>query len=227
VAPAALALLLFVPGVGFAQHHGGHGGGHAWGGHAWGGHVGGYRGGWVGHVGGYRGGWGGYHNYGWGGYRSGWGGWPYIGFGLGYPYYSGYGYGSPYYSSSYYVSPIYSSNYYVEPYYSSVPVYTPGYVESSYAPVVTNPPASTTTTTVAPATVEVRVPANAEVWFGDFKTSQTGSDRVFSSPPLPRDRDYTYQVRARWMENGQPVERTREVHVTGGQSQVVDFMSAE
>jgi uncharacterized protein (TIGR03000 family) len=203
LAPAALALLLLVPADSFAQRY-----------------RGGYRGG---YWGGYRGGWGGWggYRYGWGGSRSWWGG-PYIGFGLGYPYYSGYGYYgyNPSYYGGYYTSPYYSSTYYVTPsYYTSAPVYTPSYVESS-SPMVTD-------ATTAPATVEVRVPANAEVWFGDHKTRQTGSDRMFTSPPLPRDREYTYQIRARWMENGQPVERTRDVRVTGGEDRTVDFLAAE
>src|SRR5205823_2427906 len=36
-----------------------------------------------------------------------------------------------------------------------------------------------------PATVRVVVPAGAEVWFGAEKTRQTGTERLFQSPPVP------------------------------------------
>jgi len=74
------------------------------------------------------------------------------------------------------------------------------------------------------ARVHVAVPANAEVWFGGFKTSQTGTDRVYQSPPLDPGKAYRYEVRARWTAaNGKVVDRNREVRVRAGQSARVDF----
>src|SRR5262245_11779316 len=52
------------------------------------------------------------------------------------------------------------------------------------------------------ATIRVRVPADAEVWFGLEKTTQTGPERTFQSPPVPPGRSYVYSVRARWVEGG-------------------------
>jgi uncharacterized protein (TIGR03000 family) len=69
----------------------------------------------------------------------------------------------------------------------------------------------------------VEVPANAEVYLEGVRTRQTGPQRVFASPPLSPGRQYIYEVRARWVENGQPVEQTRNLVVTAGQRYTVRF----
>jgi uncharacterized protein (TIGR03000 family) len=75
-----------------------------------------------------------------------------------------------------------------------------------------------------PAAVEVKVPqADAELWFQGVKTNRTGKVREFASPALDRGTTYSYQVRARWMDNGEPVERTRSVTVRAGERVRVDF----
>ncbi len=74
------------------------------------------------------------------------------------------------------------------------------------------------------ARVEVRVPvADADVWFGDHKTKQTGLDRQFVTPPLEPGRKYQYRVRVAWTENGERREAQRTVPVEAGQPLVVDF----
>ena len=69
----------------------------------------------------------------------------------------------------------------------------------------------------------VEVPANAELYLEGVKTRQTGTSRVFVSPPLTSGRQYVYEVRARWMENGQPVEQTRSLTVAAGQRFTIHF----
>jgi len=70
----------------------------------------------------------------------------------------------------------------------------------------------------------VRVPANAEIWFQGDKTSQTGTLRHFVSPQLQSGQTYTYEIKARWMDNsGQAVERTKQVKVQAGARVGVDF----
>jgi uncharacterized protein (TIGR03000 family) len=70
----------------------------------------------------------------------------------------------------------------------------------------------------------VRVPSsNAEVWLDGQPTSQGGMDRTFMTPRLNSGSTYTYEVKARWMENGQPVEQTRTVRFQTGQTVNVDF----
>jgi uncharacterized protein (TIGR03000 family) len=73
------------------------------------------------------------------------------------------------------------------------------------------------------ATMNVKVPAGAEIWFEGSKTGQTGTTRTFVSPPLEPGRGFTYDVRARWTENGKEVDQTRQVHVRAGEKVDVDF----
>jgi uncharacterized protein (TIGR03000 family) len=63
------------------------------------------------------------------------------------------------------------------------------------------------------AYIQMEAPADAEVWVGMAKMSQTGRLRNFVSPPLPPGKNCFYQVRARWTANGQPVEQTRNGRV--------------
>jgi uncharacterized protein (TIGR03000 family) len=70
----------------------------------------------------------------------------------------------------------------------------------------------------------VAVPAaNAEVWLNGERTAQTGTDRRFKSPPIDPNKDYSYEVKARWLENGKPVERTQTVLVQANQRLTVDL----
>ena len=71
--------------------------------------------------------------------------------------------------------------------------------------------------------VRLVVPADAEVWFDGTKTSETGTTRDYVSPMLTPGRDYSYEIRVRWIENGQPVEQTRKVSVRAGAVTTVDF----
>lgn len=71
----------------------------------------------------------------------------------------------------------------------------------------------------------VVVPPNAEVWINGAKTSQTGQEREFSSSGLTPGKTYNYEVRARWMQVGQPVERTVHVPLKGGERRLVDFFA--
>lgn len=66
------------------------------------------------------------------------------------------------------------------------------------------------------ALLDVRVPADAEVWLEGAKTQQTGDSRQFVSPPLKPGQDYHYEIKARWKQDGRDVEQTREVNVRAG-----------
>jgi len=181
--------------------------------------------------GGYRGGYSpGYTNWGYspGYYGSNWGYnnfyRPGISIGIGAsPYYgtSGY-YSSPYYSSPSYYS---SSGYYSEPsyYYSPPMTVAPSYNSTTVAPSYNSAPAAADDR----AHIDVRVPApDAEVFFDGDPTQQRGTDRTFASPPLPAGRTFTYNIEARWMENGRMVDRTQSVTVSAGQSSTVDFTAS-
>ena len=72
--------------------------------------------------------------------------------------------------------------------------------------------------------VRVMVPSqDAAVYFQGHQTQQTGTDRLFVSPPLDADAKYTYTVKAEWMENGQKISREKSVSVTAGGFATADF----
>jgi uncharacterized protein (TIGR03000 family) len=142
-----------------------------------------------------------------------WGG---LGYGTGYypGYYPGYlGYGGFPFApgmTGYGVTPtgarpmVYSSAYYnpeEEP--PSRPV----------APVTTELAAGDNT-----AHVVVHAPPDADIRFDATLTrgamvEQTKTGREWVSPPLAPGKDYTCDVRVRWLDNGRPVEEVRTVHL--------------
>jgi len=202
----ALALLL-VPATSAAAPRGG--GGRSYGGRSYG-SYGGYSG--YGNGGYNRG-------YGYGGYNRGYG---YGGYNRGYGFYPGY-YGT--YGSGDYG---YTRNY---GYFSTYPDYSGYYVdEGSESPSYSSTGPATTYQSFYPSTpstavtMNVHVPdANADVWIENSPTQQRGMDREFVSPALDTGRTFTYHVRARWMENGQERDQTRNVDVQAGQRVTVDF----
>ena len=130
------------------------------------------------------------------------------GFGL-YLGYPGYAYGSPYYGSSYYYDP--APAYLLPPTANTAPN-----TLSALAPPEDQDPNT--------AALEVRVPANAEIWFEGDKTGQTGPVRHFSSPSLPAGKTFSYDIRARWTgADGKEIDRTRQVKVQAGSRIGVDF----
>lgn len=198
------ACLWFTPGTAEAQWRGGGGGSR-------GGVVvqtpGGFSVG-VGNTRGYGGyGYGGYGYGNYGGYRGGYYDRGYYDRGYSYPRSSYYGYGGRY-SDSYYSAPAYR-------YSAPSTVYTP---ETVYYE------AETPTRSSSTAQITVHVPsANAEIWLDGQPTSQRGMQRTFVTPRLNAGSTYTYEIKARWMENGQPVEQTRSVRFQTGQTVRVDF----
>ena len=233
----AVGALFMAAGPALAQR-GGHGGFHGGGFHGGGFHGGGFRDGFRGGFfrDGFRGFRGGFREFrGFrdfrefrGGFRDGFfrdgfrrGFFP--GFYGGFPGF--YGYGRGFYSYGYGPSYAYRSSGYV-------PTYTGG-----AAPVVSgyySPPEVAGPSAVGPAGygaavadnsahIRMEVPADAEVWFAGVRTSQTGPVRDFVSPPLGPATRCVYEVRARWKENGRPVEQTREVTVRANAWVNVDF----
>jgi uncharacterized protein (TIGR03000 family) len=79
----------------------------------------------------------------------------------------------------------------------------------------------------APALLRVRLPADAELWIGDSPTAQRGVERQFVTPPLEGGRNLSYEIRARWTEQGRAVERTRAVQVYPGDRVTVDFLAPQ
>jgi uncharacterized protein (TIGR03000 family) len=204
------------PGLGLAQHGGGGhgGGGHGGGGghfgggsHFGGGRIGGFSGG---RVGGFR-----------GGFRDG----DRFGHhrGFGYGYYGGY-YPYPYdtypYDSGYYGSGYDGSYGDVTPYYSdSYPSVAPAVSNYPYVPA----PAHISAPPDTSAHVTVNVPADTQLWFDGTATTTTGSVRQFDTPSLTPGSKFSYEVRARWNDNGHEVTQTQQVEVRSGARINVSF----
>lgn len=72
-------------------------------------------------------------------------------------------------------------------------------------------------------TLLVQVPPDAEIWLDGVKTNQTGASRRFESPALQPGGVYTYDVRARWIEQGRAVEQSQVVLVHTGDQVRVNF----
>jgi uncharacterized protein (TIGR03000 family) len=89
-----------------------------------------------------------------------------------------------------------------------------------------NYPAENLTDATAAGFVLLLPDANADVWFEDQKTQQKGNLRQYISGSMDPNSIYTFHVRARWMDNGSPVEQTRAIDARAGQQVVIDFTKA-
>jgi len=102
-------------------------------------------------------------------------------------------------------------------YYSGIPAY--GFMppaDYSYGAYSQSAPDNT-------AHLRLVVPPDARVWFGNSATQQAGTTRQFQSPQLTPGKDYTYDVKAQWTENGKEVTQTRRVDVSANSNVTVDF----
>jgi uncharacterized protein (TIGR03000 family) len=77
----------------------------------------------------------------------------------------------------------------------------------------------------AVAVIRVRVPDDAEVRINGDPTVQRGTERRFVTPPLEAGRKLHYEVRARWREQGEGVERIGIVPVRPGERLALDFLA--
>jgi uncharacterized protein (TIGR03000 family) len=107
------------------------------------------------------------------------------------------------------------------PYYYGYPLTTSGYQQPFNNDVYVYPPTSYRSfyppnASSLPATIELIVPADAQVSFNGQSTAQTGTVRRFVTPPLNPDNDYTYELTVRWSKDGQPAEESRTVSVVAG-----------
>lgn len=75
----------------------------------------------------------------------------------------------------------------------------------------------------APATILVRLPADAKLTIDGATTRSTEEVRTFLSPPLQAGKEYQYTLRAEVTRDGKKVERSREVTVRAGQQSEVVF----
>jgi uncharacterized protein (TIGR03000 family) len=77
------------------------------------------------------------------------------------------------------------------------------------------------------AQIIVKIPAEAELWFNETKTTQETSYRVFITPPLTSGQPLRYALRARWRLGTAELRRVEEIDVQPGQVHTVDFLNTE
>jgi uncharacterized protein (TIGR03000 family) len=203
--------------------------------------AGGYGGNYGGNYrpnGGYN--WGNYANYGWSGYSTNYYGYGYNSPSYNYGYYpNNYGYGYSYPRNYSYNYPNY--NYGYSNYNYSYPNYTYSYpnYSSSYGSIPnsnnivynsSSPQYSTSNygNENAGHQVQVRVilpDPNARLWVQDQMNQFSGNERLIVSPPAALDpnMNYSYTMKATWMENGKEVNQEKKIDVRAGQQYVVDF----
>jgi uncharacterized protein (TIGR03000 family) len=77
------------------------------------------------------------------------------------------------------------------------------------------------------ALLVVKLPAEAELWFDDVKTSQGGSFRRFITPPLPQGSNLVYTLRVRWPIRDAELTRVEKVGVVPGGRFTVNFLTVD
>jgi len=75
----------------------------------------------------------------------------------------------------------------------------------------------------APARILVTLPADATLTIDDGETQSGGTSREFISPPLARNRSYSYTLKAEFVRKGKKVSATKKVAVSAGKETPVSF----
>lgn len=135
-------------------------------------------------------------------------------------------YGGPYYAGSgyYYTTPGASS------YYSNgtttYPTVTSNYLDTNGFP---NGPRVTgeaiNAIGMAPARIEVNLPADAKLMIDSTSTVSHGNFREFVTPPLDANRDFTYKMTVTIMRDQKEKKVEKQVQVRGGRVTQVDFIT--
>lgn len=76
------------------------------------------------------------------------------------------------------------------------------------------------------ALLDVEVPDDADIWLEGKKTEQTGPLRRFISPALTPGKDYEYEIRASWQEDGREKKQTQTVTIRAGGQVRIRFPAA-
>jgi uncharacterized protein (TIGR03000 family) len=74
-----------------------------------------------------------------------------------------------------------------------------------------------------PATLRVYVMPTARLTVDNTPIKQTGADRRFVTPPLPRGKTFSYTLKATWQEGGREIVRMAVARVQAGKEAEVDL----
>jgi uncharacterized protein (TIGR03000 family) len=77
----------------------------------------------------------------------------------------------------------------------------------------------------APVTIDVKLPAEADLWIEGIKMKQSGELRTFISPKVEPGQRFVYDFRIRFTENGREITKTRTLIIYAGQHITVDFVN--
>jgi uncharacterized protein (TIGR03000 family) len=69
-----------------------------------------------------------------------------------------------------------------------------------------------------PATITVRLPAEAALFFDDVRTKATSESRTFTTPALQTGKVYYYTVKAEVDRDGQRITSTHQIQFRAGQT---------
>lgn len=78
----------------------------------------------------------------------------------------------------------------------------------------------------ATATIVIKLPADAKLYFDGTPTRQTGAERTFITPELASGKQYTYEVKIEYVRDGRTMTRTKQVAVRAGQPARLEFGEA-
>jgi uncharacterized protein (TIGR03000 family) len=79
------------------------------------------------------------------------------------------------------------------------------------------------TSAAAPARIVVTLPPNAKLMIDDYASSQTSTQRVLVTPPIPPGQEFSYTLVAEVTQDGQQVRQSQRVTVRPGQEMPVRF----
>lgn len=133
-----------------------------------------------------------------------------------------YWYNRPFtYFSSNFDYPVYGNfswnSYYIQAPVARSPVPQSGLQDGTYQ-------ATASQTPITKATIEVYLPADAELWINGEKNTLAGSFRSFDTPSLTQGKMLTVEVRAAWKADGKQVTQNRTVQVQAGNQRILNFM---
>jgi uncharacterized protein (TIGR03000 family) len=76
---------------------------------------------------------------------------------------------------------------------------------------------------MAPATVVIKLPGDARLYFDDRPTKSGGAERSYVTPRLTPGKEYVYQVKIEYTRDGRMMTQTKAVAVRAGQTSRLDF----
>jgi len=110
----------------------------------------------------------------------------------------------------------------------STPAITPATPDKKITPEpIKDKPKQGTTAVPAPATIIVSLPNEAKLMIDGTVTTSTSARRVFVSPTLNPGKEYHYNLKVEYVQDGKTVELSKKVVVSAGNESTVSFEAPE